>query len=157
MAGWLVTPLAWFAFAAGCCFLAWLGPVALLVLPAAVLPLAFVFLQARYGTRLLRGRADAARPLFAISAVGAVLLSAAAVIAMPGPTLDPRGLDQISPAVLAGILVLTGGALLETVAAVLLWPAVGAPRVDRQRRIVGTGLAALAAVQLVVLTSARPG
>lgn len=155
-AAWLLTPPSWCCLAAGCVGLALAGPFALLLLPIAAPPLFLAYLQARYGTQVLRGHAAASRPLLVTAILTAVLLLAGAVVGLPGPTHAPPRLTEVPSGVLAGVLALAGAAAAHLLAVALLWQAARGTRTRRSAvHLVSLGLAALAVAQVVALTYPR--
>ena len=73
-----------------------LGPIALLVLPLALPPLALFYWQARAGLRVRRGRSSSAGTLAALSLVIVALLIPAAIVGWPGPTSDPVPISRVA-------------------------------------------------------------
>lgn len=157
LAAWLLAPPAWCVVVLGVVSLVLAGPFALLVLAVVLPPLALLFVQARQGTRLLRGRSEAALPLFVAACLGALLLSAGVVVGLPGPTSDPPAPGDIPADVLLGLIGLSLAAVVQAAAAALLLPSLRA-RVSVRRGSVGlvcSALAALTVAQVVVLTLPR--
>ena len=154
LAAWLLTPVAWLLLVGGCLGLVLAGPFALLLVPVALPPLALIFLQARSGTRLLRGQIAAALPLFATAVVASVALVVGAAIALPGPTTEPPPPADIPTDVRAGLTALLGAAFVQALAAALLWPTARSRLRPSLPRLVGLALCLLVLAQAVVLTVA---
>lgn len=157
-AAWLLAPPAWCGCIVGVGGLVLAGPLALLLIPVALPPMALLFVQARQATKVLRGHVEASGPLLVTACLAALLLLAGAAIGLPGPLSQPPGLRDVPRDVLLGIIGLVGAAGLQATAAALLFP----PLRGRSREATPAGagpvsvaLVALAVAQVVVLT--RPG
>ena len=130
------------------------GPLALLLAPVALPPLILVFVQARNGTRVLRGHQAATLPLFMSACIGSVCLVLGAVVGLPGPTRQPPPLAEVPSDVQAGVSALVAAACIQAVAAGLLWPTARRLLRPSLDRVVGSALVVLAVAQVVALTVA---
>lgn len=157
VAAWLLTPVAWVLLLVGSVALVSAGPFALLLLPVALPPLVLGFVQARSGSRVLRGRAASSLPLFISACCGAAALLLGAFVGLPGPVTDVPDLADASRDGLTGVGALTLAAVVQAVAAVLLWPTARRHVRIAPARLVVLALCALAVGQVVGLTLVVPG